>query len=156
MGFDVYGNKKDSYFRNSVWYWKPLWAYVAETCNLSDKDAESGLYNDAYSISESKAKMISETLFRELKANRTQTYDLNHKRMLNNLPYETCKICNGTGTRNDEHVQGDCNACNTPSTREQGIPIGKVKNWATSYPFDVDNVKEFAQFCADSGGFKIC
>ena len=24
------------------------------------------------------------------------------------------------------------------------------------YPFDVENVKEFAEFCIDSGGFKIC
>ena len=24
------------------------------------------------------------------------------------------------------------------------------------YPFDIENVKEFAEFCIDSGGFKIC
>ena len=28
--------------------------------------------------------------------------------------------------------------------------------WATSYPFDIDNVKEFAHFCIESGGFEIC
>ena len=24
------------------------------------------------------------------------------------------------------------------------------------YPFDIENVKEFAEFCIESGGFKIC
>ena len=39
--------------------------------------------------------------------------------------------------RNDEIVKGTCNAC----TGE-----GKVRHWDTHYPFDVENVKEFAQF----------
>ena len=28
--------------------------------------------------------------------------------------------------------------------------------YAKSYPFDVDNVKDFAKFCIESGGFEIC
>ena len=28
--------------------------------------------------------------------------------------------------------------------------------FASSYPFDVDNVAEFANFCLECGGFKIC
>ena len=156
MGFDVHGNKKDSYFRNNVWHWKPLWTYVAETCNLSDKELEAGLYNDGYAISDIEANTISKTLFQELRANRTQSYNLAYKRRIENLPYVTCKFCSGTGTRNDDNVQGDCNVCNSERTRKAGIPIGKEKNWETNYSFDVDNVKEFAQFCAESNGFKIC
>ena len=30
------------------------------------------------------------------------------------------------------------------------------KDFNKHYPFDVDNVKEFAEFCIDSGGFEIC
>jgi hypothetical protein len=156
MGFDVYGKRKETYFRNSVWYWKPLWNYVATTCNLSDTDAEAGLYNGGYAISKDKADMIAETLFKELKANRTQTYDLKYKKRINNLPYATCKLCNGTGVRDDTYLKGDCNACNTERTRLEGIPIGKELQWEASYPFEVDNVKEFAEFCKESGGFKIC
>ena len=29
-------------------------------------------------------------------------------------------------------------------------------DFASSYPFDVDNVAEFANFCLECGGFKIC
>ena len=30
------------------------------------------------------------------------------------------------------------------------------KDFNKSYPFDVDNVKRFAEFCLESGGFEIC
>ena len=29
------------------------------------------------------------------------------------------------------------------------------KKWEASYPFDINNVKEFAEFCEQSGGFEI-
>ena len=29
-------------------------------------------------------------------------------------------------------------------------------DWAKSYPFGEDNVRRFANFCANSGGFRIC
>ena len=40
----------------------------------------------------------------------------------------------------------DCNVC-------EGT--GKVKSFSAHYPFDVDNVEEFAKFCIESGGFEI-
>jgi len=30
------------------------------------------------------------------------------------------------------------------------------RKWSASYPFSVENVKAFAEFCRFSGGFKIC
>jgi hypothetical protein len=30
-----------------------------------------------------------------------------------------------------------------------------VDDFATSYSFDLDNVREFANFCINSGGFEI-
>ena len=156
MGFDFYGKRKDSYFRNNVWYWKPLWVYVAETCNLSDVDAEAGMVNDAHFISKKKAEMISSTLFKELRANRTQTYDLKYTKRLKELPFTTCTLCGGTGFRDDEVIKGNCNACNNATAKSEGTPIGKEKHWETNYPFDVDNVREFAEFCKESDGFEIC
>ena len=29
-------------------------------------------------------------------------------------------------------------------------------NWDKSYPFNVENVEQFAKFCLESGGFEIC
>ena len=30
------------------------------------------------------------------------------------------------------------------------------KSWDDSYPFSVENVQDFADFCRHSGGFEIC
>ena len=48
MGMDVYGLNPDKYFRNNVWWWRPLWDYVCNTCYdiLSEKDMNAGSYND--------------------------------------------------------------------------------------------------------------
>jgi len=156
MGFDVYGKRKNTYFRNNVWYWKPLWDYVAETCDLTEEEYEAGLSNDSKFISKATADGIAETLFTELSENRTQTFDLKYKKRIKNLPLVPCKLCGGSGIRNDKYHKGKCNVCNTERTRLEGIPIGKELQWEASYPFAVDNVEEFAEFCRESDGFEIC
>ena len=65
---------------------------------------------------------------------------------LNALPLEDCQYCLATGMRNDKYVQGKCNSC-------EGT--GKIKNWLTHYPFEVDNVISFQRFLDNCGGFKI-
>ena len=49
---DTYYEAKDKhyednpgvYFRNNVWYWRPLWAFICDTCSniLTNKDMENG------------------------------------------------------------------------------------------------------------------
>jgi len=38
MGFDIYGSspksEKGKYFRNSVWWWRPLAEFVLEHCDV--------------------------------------------------------------------------------------------------------------------------
>ena len=75
------------------------------------------------------------------------TSTLGYEKELSELPLEECTICNGSGQRDDEHVQGECNGCDGK---------GERKNFDTSYPFDVDNVREFHSFVKNCGGFEIC
>ena len=53
-----------AYFRNNVWFWRPLWSYVCSICYdiLSDKDVEKGNWNDGKRISKTKAKKIAKRL----------------------------------------------------------------------------------------------
>ena len=53
-----------AYFRNNVWFWRPLWSYVCSVCYdiLSDKDVSSGSFNDGHRISKTKAKRIASNL----------------------------------------------------------------------------------------------
>ena len=52
------------YFRNNVWYWRPLWEYVAIVCDdiLTLKDYKYGQSNDGDIIEAEKAINIGERL----------------------------------------------------------------------------------------------
>ena len=53
-----------NYFRNNVWWWRPLWNFVCAACDdiLTQKDVERGSYNDCHEISEEKASSIAKHL----------------------------------------------------------------------------------------------
>ena len=56
-------NVKGSYFRATVWYWRPLWSYVSTSCTfLSQKDIEGGWSNSGYKISKTKAIKIGKLI----------------------------------------------------------------------------------------------
>ena len=170
MGMDVFGKREDTYFRNNVWWWRPLWAYVGDVCDLSEKDYQMGANNNGWFYSKKKANKIATTLFKEVKSKRTHDYMLSRNEHLESLPLKDCEHCNGTGTRTDiidkengcdmsnreTSYSHDCNACNSGYSREEGLPLGKVEDWETHYSFDVDNVRTFAKFCKESDGFEIC
>ena len=65
---DVYGknpqNEKGKYFRNSVWWWRPLWSLIIKLSPdiLTIQDATAGSYNDGYYIPPDKSKAILERL----------------------------------------------------------------------------------------------
>jgi len=153
MGFDLFGRNakvdKGEYFRNNVWWWRPLWDYVCEVCEdiLTEEDIEAGGFNDCHEIDEDKASRIAQRLFELIEEGYVEKYSRNHKKSLKELPDEVCEFCSGTGKRNDRFVKGQCNACKGK---------GEVRPFQTNYPFDIENVKEFAEFCRDSGGFEIC
>ena len=52
------------YFRNNVWFWRPLWMFVCKNCSdiLSEKNMEMGTYNDGHKISKTKATRIGKRL----------------------------------------------------------------------------------------------
>ena len=52
------------YFRNNVWWWRPLWDFVCNSCDdfLSEKDIEKGFYNDDRKISKTKSLKIAKRL----------------------------------------------------------------------------------------------
>ena len=108
-----------TYFRNNVWWWRPLWHFVSSTCEsiLTEKDIESGSYNDGHSISKTKADRIARRLFKMIRNGDVKAYESAYKEHLDSLNKD---------------------------------------NWDKSYPFSEDNVRQFANFCLNSGGFRIC
>ena len=148
MGFDLIGvkpaSKKGEYFRNNIWWWRPLASYVVARCDITD---EGWFENSGHEVPARKAQRIAHTLYDLLLSGDVQTYAMQYQKDLDALPDEQCNICHGSGVRADEFVQGTCNACGGKGT---------VVAWDKNYPFSEENVREFAEFCRESGGFSIC
>ena len=114
------------YFRNNVWWWRPLWDYVWKLCGDDDcveafdfaadrvitrEQYEEGHHNSGAEINVHQAELIALRLNHAIKMGWTKKYKEQYE----------------TDTKDDEH----------------------------QYPFHEDNVKAFAEFCKDSGGFSI-
>jgi hypothetical protein len=145
------------YFRNNVWWWRPLWEFISGECKsiLSENDIEAGYSNGGHCISKTKAKKIAARIRALHKKGLIVKYKDNYEIFIEELPDEDCGLCDGTGLRMDklgiEKREKDpnftCNACNGK---------GKNKHFARRYPFYEENVLEFGKFCEESGGFQIC
>ena len=138
-----------TYFRNNVWWWRPLWDYVCFACDdiLDEEDADAGHSNSGHQISEKKAEVIAAKLKVLIKNGEVDYFATERQKALDDIPDEECEFCNGTGVRKDMKIDNGCNGCQGKGSR---------RPFNTQYPFDVDNVKEFAKFCEQSGGFEIC
>jgi len=119
-------------------------------------------------LNEEGAKALSKILLETLSDGRCLIYEAQYNLEMSMLPNEDCLMCDKTGIRTDEvgkehgtdvkalsddkvivlgRETGWCNGCDG---------MGWKPNWATHYPFTQENVREFAEFLAESGGFSIC
>ena len=152
MGFDCIGQaaktETGEYYRNNCWWWRPLWNFTCGVCKdiITKEEAERGSYNDGIHISADKAQRIAIRLEYLVHQGEVAKYEKEYKKNLEEIPDEACDICKGTGKRNDQYVVGECNACHGK---------GERRPWQTHYPFEETNVKGFAKFCKESGGFEI-
>ena len=135
------------YFRNNCWWWRPLWNYCYHIADdiISDEVFDDGHGNGGAGLDGEKAYMLGNRLLSHIAEGHTSQYMADYLQYQEDLPLEDCSTCNNNNRGNSK--KKDCNMC-------EGT--GQRKSWSCSYPFDVDNVKEFANFCIESGGFEIC
>lgn len=172
MGMDVVGldpmNKTGEYFRNNVWYWHPLWDFCDEIAADLIEDVDgTGHTNSGFVVPDFKALDLGTRLKNALEDGTAKKWMDERNEYLASLPRKVCQWCDGTGIRTDEvgvshgmvtkalepeiailvgREVGYCNGC-----RGEGM----VDDFAMNYSFDLDNVREFANFCINSGGFEI-
>jgi len=135
------------YFRNNVWWWKPLWRYCAEVDkdNLISEDTyHGGMHNDGVGLDSESARKLGIKLQVEVLNGNTLAYKEAYEERLAALPLETCHRCNNNNR--GKAKKKDCNTCDK---------TGFQSDFATNYPFDVENVQLFIDFLMDSGGFEI-
>ena len=137
------------YFRNNVWWWRPLWDYVCAVCKdvITIDDAMGGDSNSGHIINENTTTEMAILLYKEVKEGNHKKYEKQYTKELESIPLEDCNLCDGTGHRTDAIFNGTCNKCEGK---------GKVKSFQAAYPFSAENVEEFLLFLSESGGIQIC
>ena len=132
MGFDLSGvdpqNEKGDYFRNNIWYWRPLWEFVYMYCReeIQEETYEQGHENSGAFIPSDNAVKIGMKLQVLISDGTVANFE---KR------YETAR-------KKNKRLIGKSQLKETASP-------------SASYPFSADNVKDFSEFCINSGGFEI-
>tara|TARA_Y100001973_G_C5144914_1_gene304920 strand:+ start:409 stop:912 length:504 start_codon:yes stop_codon:yes gene_type:complete len=116
-----YEDNPGVYFRNNVWYWRPLWDYVCKNVtSLTEEDHTNGHSNSGWQISETKAITIAGVLYAMLESG---------------------------AVKEAERLHFDESKAQAEADPDDNFP---------TYPFSEENVREFAIFCEESGGFEIC
>jgi DnaJ-class molecular chaperone len=161
MGMDVYGvkpkNEKGEYFRNNVWWWRPLWDYCLDFHpSVADK-VKDGHSNSGDGLNAGDSKKLAAFIKKDLDSGKAQKYAQKREEELNSLPDVPCEYCETTGSRTWQPHEGPndtdtvqiktCNSCKGK---------GSVRPWPTQYPFSVENLAEFQEFLDNCGGFSIC
>lgn len=175
MGMDVSGNNPRSdvgeYFRNNVWWWRPLADYCITTApDICDR-CKHWHSNDGDGLSGPSSVELADKLQATIDDGSCAKYAEEYDKEMAALPSEPCRWCDSTGVRKDNvgvdqgqsekeislangffknHPRfgqtGWCNGCDGTGAKE---------NWGKSYPFSVENVQEFTNFLRESGGFSI-
>lgn len=170
---DVMGNnpisEKGEYFRNNVWWWRPLWNYCLDLDPTLEERVPNGHYNDGDGLkTDEECKALANLLLDSISNGFADRYINERNEMISLLDWDECKWCEGTGIRTDEvgvesgmpskalaedkaimygRTHGWCNGCSG---------YGKTEPWESHYPLNKENMVEFAEFLADCGGFSIC
>lgn len=172
MGMDIIGKNPKSevgeYFRNNVWYWRPLWNYCLQIHGDITNKVRDGHSNSGDGLGSRDATKLGKRLIADINGGFTDHYQFEYRQEIAQLPTEPCTYCGATGIRNDQvgqdmgmpgreletshaivlgRTHGWCNACDG---------AGQTLSWRANYPFEVENVKRFAEFLVNCGGFKIC
>jgi len=165
MGFDISGlnpkNKKGEYFRNNVWYWRPLAEYVLkETKVILEADQEGWHYNDCHEVSKEDAEQIAKQLDHLVKSGHckkfAQAWELRRSQIEKHneqVEKELEEHCEEVKTRLNDI--GLAPKDFPKEDHEKWEKIYNKRNSDGSYPFTEENVKEFSEFCKNSGGFTI-
>ena len=158
---DEYTSQSGTYFRNNVWWWRPLAHYVLEETKIIPEDRkESWGYNDCSEVSKKEAEMIARQLRYLIKTGHTKRYEAQYEARRKTLEIHNDKVEKELTQfcRRVEKKLGKSNLAPNQfpeDDKKTWDKIYKKRNSDASYPFSVKNVEEFAEFCENCGGFTI-
>ena len=156
---------KGVYFRNNWWYWRPMWDFVNEKCNdlideeLYDKGhGNDGEVDQELAIDISKRILSKEVLDEAKRKQEEYDKDAKPKQEFNELLSKAGHLYFDEIIKPmypDKIVPADLEKLDKDAYKKWATLIFDLQYGETSYPFSWENVKEFGEFCAQSGGFEI-
>jgi hypothetical protein len=144
MGMDVHGknpkNKKGEYFRNNIWWWHPLWEYITYAFPDIASKVPHAHSNDGDGLEAKDSKILALKLKKNLKNGKVAEYAKERDEIIRLgkiefLQKQKQKLM--TEGKDVENLSEDNNY------------------WPEWYAFSEENVKEFAEFLENCGGFSI-
>jgi len=156
---------KGVYFRNNWWYWRPMWDFVNEKCNdlideeLYDKGhGNDGEVDQELAIDISKRILSKEVLDEAKRKQEEYDKDAKPKQKFNELLSKAGHLYFDEIIKPmypDKIVPADLEKLDKDAYKKWEALMFDLQYRETSYPFSWENVKEFGEFCAQSGGFEI-
>lgn len=151
------------YFRNNVWWWRPLWDYVCIACSdiITKEEHREGHSNSGRRISKTKSKKIAARLRKLVKDGTVKEAEIVNAEMRGEAIRHNTKIDARLEQLRLDMIKmtGDKNIApkDYPNKyRKQWANIYGESKGIADYPFSEENVIRFISFCDDSGGFEIC
>ena len=133
MGMDVYGKAPTAdageYFRANIWSWRPIHELIEKANVLPQKMVEEMGFNDGAGPDKQGALLLAASL----------------ENMLDGMDDEHCFMLSD---EIDGPVAALLSALNT-----QGVEV--VSPRGPVYQAEVSHVREFIEFCRQSGGFEV-
>jgi len=158
---EKYQTQSGTYFRNNCWWWRPLAKYVLEFTKVIDKkNQKTWQFNDCSEVDKHHATQIANQLDHLIKSGHTKKYEktYEHRReILEGLNKGIEKELSTFSKSVEKKLNKSDLAPNDfpEEDKKKWDTIYSKRNSDASYPFSEKNVKEFSQFCRDSGGFTI-
>jgi len=106
MGMDVMGmnatSEKGEYFRNNVWWWRPLWDYCLNEHGDIAGQVEHGHSNDGDGLDGENSRTLGLRLLEDVKTGRAAEYKQTYDKALSELPRVSCDEDERERTRRGE------------------------------------------------------
>jgi len=150
------------YFRNNVWWWRPLADLVEKLCFfLNDKQKMHLHDNGGYAYNEATANKIASALEMFVKSPVGKRTEIAHKKQMKKAEAHNKKV----QVKLDALKMDAIAATGNKNIAPRDYPKDLNDKWdsiygehdhTSSYPFTLKNVKEFTKFLRECGGFTVC
>jgi len=150
------------YFRNNVWWWRPLADLVIKLCKLLDEKQKEHLHdNGGYKYDEATAHYIADTLEAFVKSPVAKRSEIEHKKAMKKaeahnkkvqVKLDALRVKAIARTKNKNIVPRDY----PKDLNDKWESIYRERDHTDSYPFALKNVQAFIKFLRECGGFSVC